>query len=60
MNPGLEIFFDEKLTFREKPIVVIKEIQEEVDWMDYMDAEAMEAMLKVGGGCVRHHHRRAK
>ena len=49
MNPGLEIFFDEKLTFREKPIVVIKEIQEEVDWMDYIDAEAMKAMLKVEG-----------
>ena len=49
VNPGLEIFFDEKLIFREKPIVVIKEIQEEVDWMDYIDAEAMKAMLKVEG-----------
>ena len=24
-------------------------IQEEVDWMDYMDAEAMETMLKMEG-----------
>ena len=28
---GWEIFFNEKLTFKEKPIVVIKEVQEEVD-----------------------------
>ena len=38
---GWEMFFNEKLTFKEKPTVVIKEIQEEVDWMNYMDAEAM-------------------
>lgn len=31
MYPGWEIFFNEKLTFKEKPIVVIKEVQEEVD-----------------------------
>ncbi|KAL0004977.1 hypothetical protein SO802_012538 [Lithocarpus litseifolius] len=47
MYPGWEIFFDEKFTFKEKPMVVIEEVQ--VDWMDYMDAEAMEAMLKVEG-----------
>ena len=29
--------------------MVIKEIREEVDYMDYMDAKAMEAMLKVEG-----------
>ena len=39
--PGGEIFFNEKLTFKEKPTVVIKEVQEEVDWVDYVDAEVM-------------------
>ena len=29
--------------------MVIKEVQEEVDWMDYIDAEAMETMLKMEG-----------
>ena len=48
VNPSWEIF-KEKLTFKEKPTMVIKEVQEEVDWMDYMDAEAMGAMLKVEG-----------
>ena len=48
VNPSWEIF-EEKLTFKEKPTIVIKEVQEEVDWMDYMDAEAMGAMLKVEG-----------
>ena len=33
--PGGEIFFNEK------PTVVIKEVQEEVDWVDYVDAEVM-------------------
>ena len=28
---GREMFFNEKLTFKEKPTVVIKEIQEDVD-----------------------------
>ncbi|KAK9988973.1 hypothetical protein SO802_029212 [Lithocarpus litseifolius] len=42
-----EIFFNEKLTFQEKLVVVIKEVQEEVDWVDYMYAEAMETMLKM-------------
>ena len=28
---------------------MIKEVQEEVDWMDYMDAEAMETILKMEG-----------
>ena len=48
VNPSWEIF-KEKLTFKEKPTMVIKEVQEEVDYMDYMDAEAMGAMLKVEG-----------
>ena len=47
MNTGREIFFNEKLTFKEKPTMVIKEVQEEVDWIDYMDAEAMETMLNM-------------
>lgn len=47
VNLNWEMFFDEKLTFKEKPTVVIKEVQEEVDWMDYTDVEAMEAMIKV-------------
>ena len=47
VNPSWEIFFNEKLTFKEKPTIVIKEVQEEVDWVDYMDAEAMGAMLKA-------------
>ena len=46
---GWEIFFNEKFTFKEKPTVVIKEVQKEVDWVDYMDAEAMEAMMKMEG-----------
>ena len=46
VNLGWEIFFNERLTFKEKPTVMIKEIQEEVDWMDYMDVEAIETMLK--------------
>ena len=46
VNLGWEIFFNERLTFKEKPTVVIKEIQEEVYWMDYMDAEAIKTMLK--------------
>ena len=33
VNLGWEIFFNERLTFKEKPTVVIKEIQEEVYWM---------------------------
>ena len=28
---------------------MIKEIQEGVNWVDYIDAEAMEAMLKMEG-----------
>ena len=28
-------------------MVVIKKFQEEVDWVDYMDIEAMETMLKM-------------
>ena len=46
---GWEMFFNEKLTFKEKPIVVIKEIQEEVDWVNYMDTEAMKTMMKTSG-----------
>ena len=44
-----EVSYNEKLTFKEKPTVMVKEIQEEVNWEDYMDVEAMKAMLKVGG-----------
>jgi len=33
VNPGWEIFFNGKLTFKETPTVVIKEIQEEVNWV---------------------------
>ena len=29
--------------------MVIKEIQEEVDWENYMDAEAMKTMMKTSG-----------
>ena len=49
MYLGWEIFFNEKLTFKEKPTMVIKEVQEEVDQVDYMDFEAMETMLKTEG-----------
>jgi len=45
----VEIFLNEKLTFKEDPNVVIKEVQKEVDWVDYMDAEAMKTMLKMKG-----------
>ena len=47
--PSWEMFFNEKLTFKGKPTVVIKEVQEEVNWVDYMDVEAMETMLKMEG-----------
>ena len=43
------MFFNEKLTFKEKPTMVIKEMQEEVDWVNYMDAEAMKTMMKISG-----------
>ena len=43
------MFFNEKLTFMEKPTVVIMEIQREVAWMDYMDAEVIETMLNMEG-----------
>ena len=29
--------------------MVIKEIQEKVDWVNYMDAEAMKTMMKMSG-----------
>jgi len=41
------MFFNEKPTFKEKPTVVIKEIQEEVDWVNYMDVEAIKTMMKM-------------
>ena len=47
--PGWEIFFYEKLTFKENPTVVIKEIQDEVDWVSYMGAEATKTMMKTSG-----------
>ena len=40
------MFFNEKLTFKEKPTMVIKEVQEEVDWVNYMDVEVMKTMMK--------------
>ena len=43
------MFFNEKLTFKENPTVVIKEIQEEVDWVSYMGAEATKTMMKTSG-----------
>ena len=43
------MFFDEKLTFKEKATVVIKEVQEEVNWVNYMDAKAMKTMMKKSG-----------
>ena len=46
---GWEMFFDEKLTFKEKPTVMIKEIQEKVDWVNYIDAKAMKTMMKTSG-----------
>ena len=47
--PGWEIFFNEKLTFKEKPTMMIKEVQEEVDWVNYMDAKAMKTIMKMSG-----------
>ena len=44
-----EMFFNEKLTFKKKPIVVIMEVRSEVAWMDYLDAEAIETMLNMEG-----------
>ena len=47
MYPSWEMFFNEKLTFKEKPTVVIKEIQEKVDWVNYMAAKAMKTSKDV-------------
>ena len=52
VNLDWEIFFKEKLTFKEKSTMIIKEVQGEVDWMDYMDTEAMGTMLKVEGNVL--------
>ena len=54
MYPSWEIFFNEKLTIKEQPMVVIKEVQEKVDWVDYMDAKGMET-AENGRGHVCHH-----
>ena len=43
------MFFNEKFTFKEKPTVVIKEVQEKVDWVNYMDAETMKTVMKMSG-----------
>ena len=43
------MFFNEKLTFKEKPTMVIKEIQEEVDWVNCMDVEAIKTKIKTSG-----------
>ena len=55
VNLSWEIFFNEKLTFKEKPTMGIKEVQEEVDWIDYMDVEGIET-AKHGGGRACHHY----
>ena len=49
LYPRWEIFFEEKLTFKKKPIVVIMEVRREVAWMDYLDAEAIETILNMEG-----------
>ena len=41
------MFFNENLTFKEKPIVVIEEVPKEVDLVDYMDTKAMKTMLTM-------------
>ena len=46
---GWEMVFNEKLTFKEKPTLVIKKVQEEVNWVNHMDAEAMKTMMKTCG-----------
>ena len=46
---GWEMFFSENLTFKEKPTMAIKEIQEEVDLVNYMDAKALKTMMKASG-----------
>ena len=43
------MFFNKKLTFKEKPTVVIKEMQEEVNQVKYVDAKAMKTMTKTSG-----------
>ena len=43
------MFFNENLAFKEKPTMVIKEIQEEDNRVNYMDAEAMKTMMKMSG-----------
>ena len=47
--PRWKMFFDEKLTFKEKATVVIKEVQEEVNWVSYMNTKAMKTMMKMNG-----------
>ena len=49
VNLGWEILFNEKVTFKQKPTMVIEEVQEKVDWIDYMDAKAKKTMLKMEG-----------
>jgi len=49
MYPSWEMFFNEKLTFKEKPTIVIKEMQEEVDEVNYMDAEVVKTTMKMSG-----------
>ena len=47
MYPGYRMFFNEKLTLKEKSTMVIKEIREEVNWVNYIDAEATKTMMKT-------------
>ena len=46
---GWEMFFKEMLTLKEKPTLVIKDMQEEVDQVNYMDTKAMKTMMKTSG-----------
>ena len=45
--PGYRMFFNQKLTLKEKSTMVIKEIREEVNWVNYIDAEATKTMMKT-------------
>ena len=47
MYPGYRMFFNQKLTLKEKSTMVIKEIREEVNWVNYIDAEATKTMMKT-------------
>ena len=56
--PSWEIFFEEKLTFKEEPTVVSEEVQKEVDWVDYMDAEVTSKLSRCTDNFVIFYIRR--